>query len=38
MEKPNPPELRNSTIEDKIFNPDDVRFMLQLRSNMHGYH
>jgi hypothetical protein len=37
LEKPNPPELRHATIEDKIFNPDDVRFMIQLRSSMHGY-
>ncbi len=35
-EKPDMPELPHSTIEDKIFNPDDIRFMLKLRSSMHA--
>jgi hypothetical protein len=34
QEKPQFAELPQCTIEDKIFNPDDVRFMLQLRSSL----
>jgi hypothetical protein len=30
------PEMNNSSIEDKIFSPDNVRFMLQLRSSIHN--
>jgi hypothetical protein len=30
------PEMNNSSIEDKIFSADDVRFMLQLRQSING--
>jgi hypothetical protein len=30
------PEMNNSSIEDKMFSPDNVRFMLQLRSSIHN--
>ena len=32
------PEMNNSSIEDKMFSPDNVRFMLQLRSSIHNHH
>jgi hypothetical protein len=31
------PEMNNSSIEDKIFSPDNVRFMLQLRSSINTH-
>jgi len=29
--------MNNSSIEDKIFSPDNVRFMLQLRSSINTH-